>query len=125
MSHIIQELVASNPSGHNWAGILIALVVITQVISMVLLAVYLITPNNDSLDLEGEKMTREDIEKEEDPCPGFWISGRMNDKMMMMIKMMQGDEYLCWSTDSGVRIHLVKTGGRKEVLSSTITVSGG
>ena len=92
---------------------------------MVLLAVYLITPNNDLLDLEGEKMTREDIEKEEDPCPGFWISGRMNDKMMMMMMMMQGDEYLCWSTDSGVRIHLVKTGERKEVLSSTITVSGG
>ena len=91
---------------------------------MVLLAVYLITPNNDSLHLDGEKMTREDIEKEEDPCPGFWISGRRNDKMMM-IKMMLGDEYLCWSTDSGVRIHLVKTGERKEVLSSTITVSGG
>ena len=58
-----QELVASNPSVYNWKGIIIALVVISQVIGLVIIAVYLMTPPASLLELDGERMHREDVEK--------------------------------------------------------------
>ena len=75
-----QELVASNPSVYNWKGIIIALVVISQVIGLVIIAVYLMTPPASLLELDGERMQREDVEKEDFRnriCNGTWISGRM------------------------------------------------
>ena len=65
---------------YNWKGIIIALVVISQVIGLVIIAVYLMTPPASLLELDGERMQREDVEKEDFRkriCNGTWISGRM------------------------------------------------
>ena len=75
---IFKELAASTPSVHNWKGMIIALVVISQVIGLVLLAVHLMTPHNALLELDGERMQREDImgkEFKNKMCNGIWISG--------------------------------------------------
>ena len=60
--------------------IIIAMVVISQVIGLVIIAVYLMTPHPSLLEVEGERMQREDVEKEDFRkriCNGTWISGRM------------------------------------------------
>ena len=75
----MKELVASTPSVHNWKGIIIALVVITQVIGLVILAVFLMTPPDSLLEVDGERIQREDVEREEfreRRCNVNWISGR-------------------------------------------------
>ena len=53
---------------------------ISQVIGLVIIAVYLMTPPASLLELDGERMQREDVEKEDFRkriCNGTWISGRM------------------------------------------------
>ena len=74
-----QELVASKPTQVNWKGIIIALVVIIQVIGLVILAVYLMTPHDPWLELGRERMQRKDVERDkfrERRCNVSWISGR-------------------------------------------------
>ena len=87
---LLQELVASNPSVYNWKGIIIALVVISQVIGLVIIAVYLMTPPASLLELDGERMQREDVEKEDFRkriCNGTWISGRRKVKGCVLTEL--------------------------------------
>ena len=79
---MIKELAASTPSVHNWKGMIIALVVISQVIGLVILSVHLMTPYDALLELDGMRMQREDIrgkgtEFKNKMCNGIWISGRI------------------------------------------------
>ncbi|XP_043242321.1 dipeptidyl peptidase 4-like isoform X1 [Amphibalanus amphitrite] len=72
-----EELVATAPNQRNWRGIILALLVITFIISMIVVSVVVLTPDDTRTPITGSRFTLEDIVSGDfkvNPFNGSWLS---------------------------------------------------